>query len=344
MGTTLLLAADEPQQATFVLRLDGLSAAQGSVEVEELSKALDGLKTFLNASTELHFSGGDPARRVPSGSPLRIEIKPPTKGSWEAVITAVVTYAGMRIVDGALGNRGDAVLVWSYKQLSNWFRKTFKAHLDAKSSNVDKAEIVRRLQQMVVDENPPLASSVAQQPLLVDAEVSDSEDASKETDDEEETGRESFVQKIVEQIDLGLYDLTEPVGASCESLAFEDEKKIRLFSITPIERDILRRPLLPAQPSDDWIAAKIKFIRINKETGSCIFEFLDTNERTGHCRGRIIDRRLQHPRDLDTQSFSLEQPLDLWFRQRIKENGGKYFELSQEVPNKQMTLFGAASL
>ncbi len=340
METNLLVPAGEPRAATFTLRLDGATAADGAVEIADLSAALDGLKTFLNASTELYFSGGDPNRGVPAGSPLRIEVRPPKVGSFTVVITAVLTYAGMRIVDGVIGNRADATVVWSYDKLQKWYQRTFKTHIEAKTSNADKAEIVRRLQQMVSEEQPPLAPSISEEINTVESDMFDADDVEKAGPEPSRDNRESFVLGIVDQIDMGLYDLSEPVGASCEIMEFEDQAPTPIFSIGAVEREILRRPLLPPRPADDWLPAKVRFIRINKETGSCIFQFLSGSDVGDHRRGRIVDSRLRQPRDAYTQSFSLEKSIDLWLRPRLTDRGGTFFELSLEMPD--IGLFGAA--
>ncbi|MFT3786170.1 MAG: hypothetical protein QM770_08390 [Tepidisphaeraceae bacterium] len=339
MGQELTLSVTDGAQFSLILRLDGKTAANAAVEISEFSTSLAGLKRFMNAATELYFTAGDPKRRPASGDPLFIEVGAPRRGSLEAVIQVALVYGGMRVVDGVLGNRGDAAVVWAFGELKAWFRNVFRAHVDTKLNNEDKADLVRRLQHLIEDAKPPLAPTAeaeSQQRLLRAPPTPDIDEPDEAAEEGDGAG---FLDTLIAEMDLGLNEVATPVGRSCDTVQVAEVDRSNVITIGLNERNALARPFRIETPPADWFSVRVTFIRINKETGSCIFRFLDPAWAHHHRRGKIVDRRLRHPRDAYTQSFSLEQAMELWVRECTTDKGGRYFQLAIDRPELQSTMF-----
>jgi hypothetical protein len=286
---------------------------------------------------ELYLHSFPELRRVRGTDLLRIEVVAEKPGSYETVLT----FFFGAVAGGIIGNRADAAVVWSFRELVKWYKRVIRGFVRTKSTTTDVTAIAAALEQMAAEAEIPLeyADQSEDAPPLFELP-----DTPQNQLDDEPVQRPPTVSKsrvLAELIDQALHRATEPLAQSCERVKLFSDEPIALVEIGPAERAIIIQPLSLPPPKREWRAARVKFDRIHRKTGRALFKFEHEADGDGAAHySRIIDPEVRKPHNVYSKAFYDNVALDVWIRQVSPQKGNLNFQWEIQASNPdQGTLF-----
>jgi hypothetical protein len=329
---------DEPGNG-FGLQItfSGGMADRASLQLREYSASLAGWEDFFRLASELYLRSQADMSRVPSSQLVQIQIRAEKGGSYVTGLEFVFLIAATEWI-----KKGSTA---AYERLTplmlNWFRSLVTTHVATKTATTNVEEIAAALTSMaqaaeidlsagVADTSPPTALNA-----LSDAEYTGQIDTDQIDDVAVPASRP---RQLAEKIDLQLKAATEPLEGSCTKITVTDATGTTLITLGPKDRAVISEPLSLPPPNRTWFQTKVRFVRINKNTGRALFNF-EAEEATPHGShfSKIVDPRVKAPGNPYTTAFNDNVALSVWARQRAAPRGrlNMQWDLTTEQPENQ---------
>ncbi len=280
----------------------GLRADTGAINVEELLLSLTGWKDFWQVSTSVFLQRKLTLRPLPPERRPRIYVGTFTRGSFDVFLNVILPVGLMVSYDLA-------------KNLWNWRRNLLSRHIDTKKSlTITEEEIVGALEKLARAHELSIA------------------------DDKAETWR------LIERIDESLQNAVDPIGCSATKLTISSDASKDTVSLEIREKQILQSAFVvdPAALSQGFQEAKVKFIRINTDTGNALITFKNPIglHQYRHVYSVIKDPAIKQPRNVYTRAHYEDSPLKVWARmvRRRKDNAFASWEITAIFPKEDTPL------
>ena len=327
----------------LLIKYSGRLADTGSLSLVEYTESLMGWRRFFQVAGELYLrSKSDKLKRLSGAELLEIRIVAERPGSYEVIIAFILGQA----IGGMIGGRADAALVAICRHLMGWYRRIIKQHIQTKTQTTNVEEIVKALERLCGENGVELESSVdvSKDQFGASYPVISKTMTEEEGDDAPENDRVSKARVLVETVDEALKSATCPLDSSCNKISVIPEGEQPLGVFGQHEREVLQKPLSLPLPEGTWNPATIKFVRINRRTGSALISFENepTSEKGSHY-SRIVDESFRQSGDnVYTQAFNKDVSLKVWVRQIGPRPGRLNFqwEITAKQPT-QLHLFGS---
>lgn len=132
--------------------------------------------------------------------------------------------------------------------------------------------------------------------------------------------------ELVDAIDSALRAATRPLAKSCERVGIGPVDAPPVVTLDRQDRAALQRPLELPMPSRAWRPARVRFVRIHRETGEVTFRFIEPGS------DKAVDDRFtaagywtsQHcvpPNNPFTTAFNENAPLPVLVQEQIPTPG-----------------------
>lgn len=293
----------------------------GILLLNEYAASLEGWRGLFQLFGEIYLHQFPELRHVRGPRLLKIEIAAERSGSWETVLIFVFGAAA----GGIIGNRTDAVAVWGFKKLMEWYKKAVSTYVRKKSETTDVTVLTNTIRDLLQTEGYELSG-----PVVLEEEDEDTLlPGVLENEDEPNvtaTGRIDRTQALVERMDQLLKAATAPLDQSSERMSVVQGDGSSVLEIGPAERAVISEPLTLPPPKREWVKGRIKFERINRKTGRALFHFDGEDDQVGAHYSKIIDPSLREAGNRYTQAFSDDAPIEVWLRQTHPERGRLNFQ------------------
>lgn len=265
-------------EALLIIKWDGELAANGEIPASELGASLQGWDRFLQLA---YYSQQTTRLQLPpSGTIARIElnVREVRRGSFE--IELWMKVAGGIVLSGVLGNAAYD----SIKALWKWTSALVKTHIDAKRQ--------RKTLDGVVEDLEALAK---QNEIRISVDREDTED-------------------FAAAIDSALDNATVPLDSSAATEVLTLKGQTLDIVIDKDGRAAIKMPFEPPAldpDAEEVVEAAVRFVRINKKTGSGLMSFIRPADasQVPQQRFRCADSTIRRRADPYTGSLHTHVPL-----------------------------------
>ena len=301
----------DAEAAEFQLVFDGGVAARGEIVAGELAAALQGWERLLELSFYSYHTASLELPPVGTGFGVEMRIRRVRRGS---VIIDVVLWFG----DHAAGGLISTGVVLAGIKAWPWVAGLVRAHLDSKAH--------RGTEDAAIEDIERLANEYL---IRVSRNRQDSE-------------------RFVSAVNSSLGDATAPLDGSAERATLLPSNGEIRISLDRADRRIITAPFEPPALEDDdasIIEAPIRFIRINKQTGYGLFQFVRPagESQVATQRFRCTDARMRQRANPYTGAFHEDAALVVRMQQKGYTPGrrGHYWLITLPVqpPDRGKSLF-----
>lgn len=194
------------------------------------------------------------------------------------------------------------------KALWRWRTALVKNHVGAKRDFKTKEEAIRALEDL------------AKRSQL---EVSD---VHRET------------ERAIDELDEALNELAAPIGVSAGELTVASDKASESISLCLADKRALASPYFVGEGAADhaYIKAKVRFIRVNKQTGRALITFDNPQDehQVGQKYSLIADSAVRGKKNEYARAFYEESSMEVWARMvRSRRDGSfAYWEITGTDP------------
>ena len=329
----------------------GLADAAGALLLDEYAEGINGWLKFLRLAGEPFVRSAarnSGLTRVPD---LRIEVRAERRGSYE-----ILVWLGNTVGQELAGAAALYGTVVGGKRLLNWYRTVIRGHADAKRRTVNVDEVVANLEAMANQENIDLIAERQNDEesqreesgnLLLDDTSGDAPAAERAGLSPEDLRRKLI--ELVDALDAALRAATRPLERSCERVGIGPVNAPVVVTLDRADRAALLRPLELPMPTRAWIPARVRFVRIHRETGEVTFRFIKPGSDKpidGQIEGgRLLDKSaLRGPNNPFTTAFNENAPLAVLVRQQIPTPGRlkPKYDIQQDAPDPDSMFPGAS--
>lgn len=216
----------DAESNTLKLFFEGGLAENGAILLEEYAASLEGWRDLFQLLGELYLHSFPELRKIRGSQLLRLEITAERSGSYETWLLIVLGAAA----GGIIGNRADALAVWSFRKLVAWYRTAIASYVQTKNQTTDITAIADSLRQMMEEQGISLEQEEASEepaPLLLPERQDDSSDE----DFEVTPAPIDRAEALAERLDQSLKHATQPLEHSCERIKLVGEEKTPLLEI-----------------------------------------------------------------------------------------------------------------
>jgi len=298
-------AGQETLVDSMVLSYKGLEADKGVLPLGDLLRSLGGWNRFIQAACVSYATRQLIPRAKDGEISAQIRIRVPQPGSFDVLLDIVLPLA--------------VSLTASFTK--DWIKDYVREH--------------RRWRREVYDKYIRIKRSLA---TVEQAAQSLAELA-------EARGIEPFKRQAVAfllEVDDSLKLAAFPIGRSASKVEIIDGAGERESEIGRLERQAIYSGFMPPESDQDYVRAKVKFIRINVITGRCLIEFTEPADRfpTGHQSAVITDTQLYEPGDPYTEGLSKKCVVEVWVRPEYRKEDGRVarWQVARNKPEVSMPL------
>lgn len=347
-----LVQPKEPIELRIVIQ--GGPAESGQIPLEDYRVSLEGWQSLIELSARIFFLGerADPTRRA--NSPFSLTVRAPERGSVTTQIILTlsdpVTW-GVGLTIGVASNLLTDILKRSVPLFTKWMFGLSRSHLEVRrqTNNIDVlAENLRKMVEapdLPANQFPHVQQETAsEQYMFVSAKVGEpgTEKSILPPADIHSTWR----QQTVESLDASLEEAARPIAAGCTSVELDEgtteNKQVQLI-LDSEDYTTLLLPLSYVNEEAEWRAARIKFRRIDRDSGSVMFKIIEdkAKDASGHnLFGYIADKSYRRPHNPYTQALDGDVPLTVWMHPETTDSGGHRYAISTARPPTQLSLIG----
>ncbi len=273
------LPPDTPIALQLTLRFDGSMASRNEIPAAELGLALQGWDRFLRLAYYSHESGRLCLPPIDTQYRIELNVRRVTSGS---VLVDATLYIAGAVVSGIIGN----VATDGAKKFWRWSSALVKTHIRAKREKQTLEGVVAEIEELASHND-----------LQVEKDREKSED---------------FVTVVNSALDAATVPLDS--AAAKEILAMKGQEVE--IEIDRRGRTAIRAPFRPPtldSDADAVIEAAVRFIRINKKTGTGIMQFVrpQDDSQTGHQRFHAEDPAIRRRANQYTRAFHRDEPLTI---------------------------------
>lgn len=233
----------------------------------------------------------------------------PSRGSFLLEIIGVI---GLKMLDGFLGNRGDAAIRAMIKRIWKLRSSLFSTYIQAKRRGGSVDELADALAELVRSNG---AAESDRKVLL---------DAAREIDAAFQLAVEP-VTVNADQVELSGLGQTITVGV--------EERKIITTNMRESTGEVTASPVESVAAPAGYSPGVVVFHRIHIDTANAIVSFREPEEMVelGKETCQIVDPKFQLPFDPYTSAQSARQPLHVHWR-RITSGGASHLEITGGRP------------
>jgi hypothetical protein len=309
----------------LTIRFSGRSAENQSLPLDQYWQSLQGWSEFFEIASAIYRRSATTNQGEPVLATMQIRIIAERRGSYDVVLGFVLS----QVLQGVIGNRSDALFVWTFKALMKWTKVLFSRYLAAKRNSTDVQKLVESLEKLTQEMKLSL--------LPIAEELAAQDEALKRLSDELEILSNAFSAErlLIERMDTAIKNATVLLGEECDEIALLDEEGKSLLKLDRDDYEILHEDLTLPPPEGRWHMANVRFERINIKTGKALI-YIEwhgfSSSSTVHAR--IADDALGAPLDPYTQALTRKETLRVWARQVRAERGrlNLMWEISVKPP------------
>ena len=304
----------------------GLADEAGALLLDEYAEAVDGWKRFLRLVGEPYFRSAARAAGLKGTPELRVEVRAQRRGSHETLV-----WVGLTIAGGLLGNAAYDAAKVAVPPFLRWCRTVIKGHTKTKRRTTNIDEVAANLRRMSEAVNVELV----EQRQTADDDAGQGElDLKQEerlepAEPEVELSAEELVRllrELADAIDNALRAATKPLDQSAERVSVGRVGSPAVVTLDRSDRIALQRPLELPIPSREWRPARIRFVRIHRESGEVTFRFIEAKRDRAvdqHIHnGKLLDKTaLRGPNNPFTSAFNADVPLNVLLQQQLPTPG-----------------------
>jgi hypothetical protein len=343
-------ASPDPLELSIVIR--GGPADGGEVDLEAYRASLAGWQALLELGGRLFYfgDGADPSRRA--RSPFELRVKAPERGSVATEIVLQLQNPAVWAVNVAMGVAGNAaydIIKTQTPRFVRWVASLIRSHIDVRAQTRNFDAVAESLRQMVEGVDLPAnevkavtsQQVVEIQPMFVETD-GPGEKARIEPADSPADRRSVWLRQIIESLDTSLEEASRPIATGCTSVDLIEPSSTKeepvLLRITPQDREGLLFPMSSGEKESEWQLQRIKFRRIDRDSGSVMFRFVDLQDSKSNQFGQIADPMFRRPHNPYTQALDGDVPIAVWVH--AKKKGGKRsgFSIRTSRPSEQLSL------
>jgi hypothetical protein len=150
--------------------------------------------------------------------------------------------------------------------------------------------------------------------------------------------------KVLDVVDESLNNLVEPIDRSATTLLITRRSSRSAIRLTSQDKRALTSGynLDPGGSSKGFEKYRVRFIRINTETGKALVTFENPQglHQMGHEYSEIIDPDVSRPRNIYTRALFEGKPLEVWGRMVKSRSSGRFqqWELTVNLPSEDTPL------
>ncbi len=284
----------------FKLSFVGRSADQGIMQIEDLTRSLEGWNCYWQTTVAVYYNQELSSKQLPKDIRPEIKIKAFDHGSFD-VFGVVVMPLGLMV--------GYDI----FKCVWKWQISVLKSHIRTKKGFVSR-----------------------------DAAITNLEIFAKTHGIKSKNRSESA--KVLDMIDQDLNEFVEPIDRSAKEIVVKGKSLEMPLTVTSADKRALRSGyhLEGSGEVADYETCRVRFIRINTETGNALVEFEQPKDitRMGHQYARIIDPTVHTPRNIYTKALHEGAFINAFgkiVRSRIS-NKFRHWELAVSMPKETRPL------
>lgn len=299
---------DHPSEAIPIeLRFEGGLADEGELPALDLANALQGWDRTIQLA---YFSYQQAHLVLPDArTNIRSDLRIRTVGRGSIVVDGVVWLTDA-VGQGLVGGGAIAAFIWG--------RKLIASYLAAKRRGGTLDAAVNEMEALAKDENVRVHRNREQS--------------------------ENFVASL----DNALSYATVPLDSSVGRELLRTKGQAVEIAFDRSDRAVIRRPFDPPSldpEADPVITAPVRFVRINKKTGTGLFQFVRPMDESqlGQQRFHCDDKSMRRRGNVYTGSFHVDEPLVVQMQRKAYETSrhGHYWLIVGAVqsPEQADTLF-----
>lgn len=345
--------SESPSEFEISILLSGGPAEAGEVALEDYRVSLDGWQSLIELGSRIYFLGDRASPTVRGVSPFSLRVRAPQRGSVDTVILLKLVdpaFWAQTIVGGIVGNALWDLLKRGTPSFVKWLGSLCHGHVEAKRRTPNLDAIVENLRVMIDAPSLPgnelarlaeIVPEVDKVALFEDAPTREHEDEEDDISAPPRDARSQWLRQVVESVDTSLEEATRPISGGCTSVELierRDGETTTALYVGESDREVVLKPLAFGGEDTEWRRSRIRFRRIDRESGSVMFRFDGHRDRDRNQYGYIADKSYHRPHNPYTQALDADSPLHVWLHEENTDNGGTRYAIRTAPPPKQLTL------